>query len=292
MSETPTRSPGEVGSAMPGGCDTHLHFYDSSYPASSAALLHPDDAAPDDYREIQRRLGLDRLVIVQPTTYGLDNSCQLEALQSFGDAARGVMVVDSSTSVAELSRLTDLGVRGARFHMLRGGVVPWSMLDDVAARIAPFGWHIQLQLNGRELAGRREQLLRLPVDVVIDHVGRFMPPVDIGDPDFVALVDIAKSGCGWVKMSAPYESSVEPVTDSGDDHSDLDPLIDALVEVVPERLLWATNWPHPGQPKHPSPRALATQLERWVPDAETRRQILVDHPDQLYFNNEPSRRSS
>jgi D-galactarolactone isomerase len=285
-------SPGEPVTAMPGACDTHLHFYDSGYPAASTALLYPDDAAPHDYREVQQRLGLDRLVIVQPTTYGLDNRCQLDAMAQFGDAARGVMVVDSSTSVAELRRLTDLGVRGARFHMFSGGAVPWSMLDDVAARIAPFGWHIQLQLNGRELADRRDQLLRLPVDVVVDHVGRFMPPVDVDDPSFSALIDIAKAGCGWVKLSAPYESSTEPVTDSGDDHGDLDPLIDALVEVAPERLLWATNWPHPGQAKRPSPRTLAAQLERWVPDAQTRRQILVDNPDQLYFNNKPSRRSS
>ena len=291
MSETSRHAPGEPVDAMPGGCDTHLHFYDSAYPASATALLHPDDATPDDYREIQQQLGLDRLVIVQPTTYGLDNRCQLDALASFGDSARGVMVVDSSTSVAELSRLTGLGVRGARFHMLPGGAVPWSMLDDVAARIAPFGWHIQLQLNGRELADRREQLLRLPVAVVIDHVGRFMPPVGVADPNFLALVDIAKSGRGWVKLSAPYESSNEPVTDSGDDHGDLDPLIDALVEAAPERLLWATNWPHPGQPKPPSPRTLAAQLERWIPDAQTRRKILVDNPEQLYFNDEPLRRS-
>ena len=155
MNETSEPLPDRPVTAMPGGCDTHLHFYDSAFPASSTALLHPDDATPDDYRQIQRQLGLDRLVIVQPTTYGLDNSCQLDAMVSFGDAARGVMVVDSSTSAAELGRLTDLGVRGARFHMLPGGAVPWSMLDDVAARIAPFGWHVQVQLNGRELADRR-----------------------------------------------------------------------------------------------------------------------------------------
>jgi D-galactarolactone isomerase len=292
MSETARHAPGQHATAVPGSCDTHLHFYDSASPVSPTALLHPDDAMPHDYREVQRQLGLDRLVIVQPTTYGLDNSCQLDAMVSFGDSARGVMVVDTSTSVAELRRLTGLGVRGARFHMLPGGAVPWSMLDGVAARIAPFGWHIQLQLNGRELADRREQLLRLPVDVVIDHVGRFMPPVDADEPNFSALVDIVRSGCGWVKLSAPYESSTEPVTDSGDDHGDLDPLIDALVEAAPERLLWATNWPHPGQRKHPSPRTLATQLERWIPDAQTRRKILVDNPNQLYFDNEPIRRSS
>ena len=290
MSELSLPASGQPVTAIQGSCDTHLHFYDHAFPASSTALLHPPDATPHESREVQRLLGLDRLVIVQPTTYGLDNSCQLDALASFGGAARGVMVVDSSTPVAELSRLTDLGVCGARFHMLSGGAVPWSMLDDVAARIAPFGWHLQVQLNGRELAGRREQLLALPVDVVIDHVGRFMPPVDVGDPNFAALVDIAQSGRGWVKLSAPYESSTEPVTDSAQDHGDLDPLLDALVEAAPDRLLWASNWPHPGQPKQPSPATLATQLERWVPDAHARHRILVDNPEQLYFNDTLARR--
>ena len=285
------RSAAEPVTAVAGSCDTHLHFYDGAFPVAPHALVLPPDATSDDYRDVQRLLGLERLVVVQPTTYGLDNRCQLDAMAAFGDAARGVMVVDSATSVAELRRLTDLGVRGARFHMLPGGAVPWAMLDDVADRIASFGWHIQLQLNGRELAARRDQLLRLPVDVVIDHVGRFMPPVDVADPNFSALVDIAASGTGWVKLSAPYESSTEPVTDSEQDHRDLRPLIDALVAAVPERLLWATNWPHPGQSVQPSPHTIASQLERWVPDAQTRRMILVDNPDQLYFTDSHSRRS-
>jgi D-galactarolactone isomerase len=169
--------------------------------------------------------------------------------------------------------------------MLPGGAVPWEMLDEVAARIAPFGWHIQLQLNGRELAGRREQLLRLPVDIVIDHVGRFMPPVDVDDSSFMTLVDLAESGRCWVKLSAPYESSVEPVTDSATDHGDLQALIATLVDRVPERLLWGTNWPHPGQAVRPSPHVLAAQLAQWVTDSATRRMILVDNPDGLYFHD-------
>jgi len=275
----------EPATAIPGACDTHLHFYDARYVPARTALLHPLDATPDDYRELQRQLGLERLVVVQPTTYGLDNTCQLDAMAVFGDAARGVMVVDRTTTDDELDRLTRLGIRGARFHMLPGGAVPWAMLDDVAARIAPFGWHIQLQLNGRELAGRCEQLLGLPVDIVVDHIGRFMPPVDSDDPGFNTLVELAESGRCWVKLSAPYESSIEPVTDSATSHSDLRPLIEALVDRVPERLLWATNWPHPGQVTKPAPHVLAAQLERWVADPDIRRMILVGNPDELYFHD-------
>lgn len=279
------RSIGDEVTALANACDTHLHFYDRRHEPARTARLYPPDATPDDYRKLQDRLGLERLVVVQPTTYGLDNTCQLDAMASFGDAARGVMVVDATVSDDELGRLTRLGVRGARFHMLPGGAVPWEMLDEVAGRIAPFGWHIQLQLNGRELAARRERLLRLPVDVVVDHIGRFMPPVDPDDPSFTALVDLAESGRCWVKLSAPYESSAGPVTDSAVDHADLRLLIEALVDRVPERLLWATNWPHPGQAVKPSPRVLAAQLAQWVDNPNTRRTILVDNPDMLYFHD-------
>ncbi len=270
---------------MNGACDTHLHFYDSRYDVAPTAKLLPPDATTDEYRHIQQQLQLDRVVIVQPTTYGLDNRCQLAAMAEFGDAARGVMVVDTSTTDDELHRLTSLGVRGARFHMLPGGAIGWDMLEPVAARIAPYGWHIQLQLNGRELAARFEQLTQLPVDLVIDHIGRFMPPVGTDDPSFRALLALVDTGRTWVKLSAPYESSTLPISNLADDHGDLDPLIETLVTQVPQRLLWATNWPHPGQNTQPAPSTLAEQFERWVPDPATRQQILVDNPDRLYFHD-------
>lgn len=256
-------------------CDTHLHFYDATYPSSPDAVLHPPDAGGDNYRQIQSALHLTRMVVVQPTTYGLDNRCQIDAMAQFGDNARGVMVVDDTVTDDELRRLTELGVRGARFHMLPGGVVPWAMLEPVATKIMPFGWHIQLQLNGRELAARRHRLAALPTEIVIDHVGRFMPPVPVDDPNFTALLDLVESGRAWVKLSAPYESSSNT--------EDVLPLIDALVAHVPDRLLWATNWPHPGQDSPPATTMLGVQLERWLPTTELQHQILVTNPDRLYF---------
>lgn len=271
-------------------CDTHLHFYDATFPTAPAALLRPPDATVELYRDVQNALGLERVVVVQPTTYGLDNSCQLAAMTQFGGPddgiARGVMVVDDQVTDDELRRLTALGVRGARFHMLPGGAVPWEMLDAVAARIAPFGWHIQLQLNGRELAVRHAQLAALPTEVVIDHVGRFMPPVDADDANVAALIALVESGRAWVKLSAPYESSDQPIhnrSDAAENHRDVLPLIDALVDRVPDRLLWATNWPHPGQAVAPTSTTLRNQLHRWLPTPELRATVLTTNPDRLYF---------
>jgi D-galactarolactone isomerase len=269
---------GESTPVPAGACDTHIHFYDHTYPSAPSALIHPPDAHVDDYRALQSEMGLDRLVIVQPTTYGLDNSRQLDAGREFGDRARFVVVIDDTTTDHEIARLTALGARGARFHMLPGGAVPWKILDAVASQVAPFGWHVQLQLDGRELERRIDQLRRLPVDIVVDHVGRFTPPVDIEHPSFRALVDLLESGRGWVKLSAPYESS----TTGPPGYTDVQTLIDELVARVPERLLWATNWPHPGQPDPPSTADLARLIEQWTPDATTLQRILVDNPAELY----------
>lgn len=262
-----------------GICDTHLHFYDHRYPATTGAVLFPPDASPEDYQRIQAALGSERLVVVQPTTYGFDNRCQLAAMATFGDAARGVMVVNSKTSAADLGAMTEAGVVGARFHMLPGGAVPWEELEPTAAKIASYGWHVQLQLDGNTLPEYLDRLLALPVDLVIDHVGRFMPPPSPDSPAFAALLGLIEHGRTWVKLSAPYESTGSTADRT---YKDVLPLVDAVVEVAPERLLWASNWPHPGQATPPSAADLIALAARWLPSVDLQRQVLVTNPSALY----------
>ncbi len=260
-----------------GAVDAHLHFNDDRYPVAPSSALRPANASLDDYRAVQAELGSERVVVVQPTTYGLDNRCQLDAMTALGDAARGVMVVDASTSRDEVARLAGLGVCGARFHMLPGGAVPWDQLEVVADLIADFNWHVQLQLDGRELPARVDRLLALPTDLVVDHVGRFMPAVDPDSAEFAALLTLVDHGAR-VKLSAPYESSAT----GPPGFADVTALADALVARAPDRLLWASNWPHPGQTAPPSPAALVELRDRWLPTPELRRQVLVDNPTALY----------
>jgi len=264
--------------APPGACDTHMHFYDARFPAAPAALITPDDARVEDYRRVQAHLGLERVIVVQPTTYGLDNSCQIEAMHSFGDDARAVFVVDRDVPDAELERLTGLGGRGARFHMLPGGAVPWDQLEDVAARVNAFGWHIQLQLNGRELPERAALLTRLPCPLVIDHVGRFTPPVSPDHEAFRVLLRLLDSGRCWVKLSAPYES----FGDAPPCYEEIAVEARTLVRAAPERMLWASNWPHPGKDWMPDDAEHLDLLLDWVDDEATRSRILVSNPARLY----------
>jgi D-galactarolactone isomerase len=261
-----------------GACDTHIHVYDRRYPSNPAAVLHPPDASLDEYRAVQSEFGTDRMVIVQPTTYGLDNRCQLDAVAAAGDAARAVVVVDDTVTDEDLTRLTGLGARGARFHMLPGGAVGWEAMEAVAERIVDHGWHIQLQMNGRNLPERLDALLDLPVPLVIDHIGRFMPPVAVEDDAFTALLTLVDSGRCWVKLSAPYEST----RDGAPRYPTVTELTRRLVDHANERMLWASNWPHPGQADPPSAAQLGRLLDDWVDSADDRRRILVDNPAEVY----------
>ena len=262
----------------PGSCDTHMHFYDKRFPIAATTVLRPPDASVADYRVVQEALGLQRVVVVQPSTYGLDNSCQLDAVAQLGDTARLVAVVDNQVTDHELTRLTKRGARGARFHMLPGGAVPWDIMAAVVERIAPFDWHIQLQMNGRHLPERVDALLALPVPIVVDHVGRFMPTVDADDHSFHSLLRLIDGGACWVKLSAPYESEL----DTSHRYERVSALVHALVNHAPERMLWATNWPHPGQLDPPGFPDLHRLLLDWLPSARIRRRVLVDNPAELY----------
>ena len=182
--------------APAGTCDTHMHIYNGKYPKAPTAKFVPPDAPVSAYRKMCARLGIERTVVVQPSTYGKDNRCTLEAVAAIGSNARCIVVVDESVTDAELDRLTKFGARGIRFFMLPGAPLPWEILETMSARVAPFGWHVQLQLDGRDLPERDAMLKRLTSTLVVDHVGKFLEPVPLDHPGFKVLQ-------GWSMAAAP-----------------------------------------------------------------------------------------
>jgi len=265
--------------APPGTTDTHMHIYDSRYPTAGTAAFTPPDALVADYLKVRARLGIERTVVVQPSTYGTDNRCTLDAIAALGPSTRGVVVVDQSVSDAELDWMTKIGVRGIRFHMMEGGALPWDILETMAARVGQFGWHVQLQLDGRTLPEREALLKRLPGTLVIDHVGKFMEPVPADHPAFRVLLKLIENGRTYVKLSAPYNWSKS----GPPNYSDVGRLATALAKAAPERMLWATNWPHP-MPNTPIPDDawVLDMMLRWIPDDAVRHKTFVDNPAQLY----------
>lgn len=264
----------------PGACDCHFHVFDPAYPlAASATAPAPKDATLVDYRsQVQAQLGLTRAVLVQSTGYGFDNRCMLAALAELGDGGRGVVTLAPTVDDAMLAQLHAAGVRGVRFMMLNHPVLSWDALEPMAARIAPLGWHVNLQMDGADFPQRLPQLSRLPVPLVIDHNGKFLSPPGVDAPEFRALRSLLDTGRCWIKLSAPYETS----RTGAPDYADVSLLARTLAQTYPQRCLWATNWPHVGRANPPKDADMLSLLRAWAPDSETFRQILVDNPQQLY----------
>ena len=266
--------------APPHSCDTHMHVYDPRFPQAPGGPKPPGDFPVEAYRSMQAQLGVSRVVIVQPNAYQDDNRCTLDAIAQLGADAKGVGVVKPSVSDAQLDALTRGGIRGIRFMTLPGGALGWDVMDGLAARVHAFGWHAVVQLDGRTLPEREAQILRLPGRFIIDHVGKFLEPVPPQHPSFKSLLRLVDTGRCWVKLSAAYE-----VSKSGPPrYEDVGALAKALVKAAPQRMLWASNWPHPTASKDafPDDANLLDLLLEWAPDEAVRRRILVDNPAELY----------
>jgi len=266
----------------PKACETHSHIFGSAdrYPRFPGRRPPNWTASLEAYQAMLRRLGMERCVIVQPSLYSTDNRCTLDAIRDLGlSRSRGVAVTKKDVSPKELQRLHDAGVRGLRFYLI---VDDFRMSDapEMARRIAPFGWHLQVQDRGTWLPGAIPILEKLPVDIVIDHVGRTPPENGVNDPGFGALLRFVETGRCWVKISAPYLAS----SDGPPRYADVGEKVRALVSVRPDRLVWAANWPHPNHTpgNKPEEADCLDVLLDWVPDAAIRNAILAENPAKLY----------
>ncbi len=268
----------------PGATDTHMHIYDDRFPGREGGPPKPPlPATLDDYRQLQAWLGLERTVFVQGAAYQFDNACLLDALERVNDAggaARAIAVVCPDVDEATLEDLTRRGVRGARHMHLPGGAIGFGDLLAIDARVRPFGWHVIVQFNGRDMEQRAPLLEALRGDYIIDHAAKFMPPVSTDDPAFTTLLKLIDRGNCYVKISACYETSqVGPPS-----YADVGKLSRALIAHAPERMLYASNWPHVSMPidRQPDDGLLLDLMADWAPDEKVRQKIFVDNPARLY----------
>ncbi|MGD0845098.1 MAG: amidohydrolase family protein [Geobacteraceae bacterium] len=267
--------------APPKACETHSHIFGPADKYPRFPGRKPNwGASLEAYETMLNRLGMERCVIVQPSLYSTDNRCTLDAIRHLGlSRARGVVVTKKDVSPKELQQLHDDGMRGLRFYLI---VEDFKMNDapQMARHIAPFGWHLQVQDRGNWLPEAIPILEKLPVDVVIDHIGRTPPENGVNNPGFKALLRLMETGRCWVKISAPYLASTE-----GPPHyADVGDKVRALVSIRPDRLVWAANWPHPNHTpgNKPEEADCLDVLLDWVPDAAIRNAILADNPAALY----------
>lgn len=264
--------------APAGACDCHHHVYDPDYPAYDDTIDRPRAATVAHYMGLQRRLGIGRNVVVQPSAYGLDNRLVLAAVAAFGAAARGVAVVSDAVADADLRRMHGSGIRGIRFNFAPRGPTRPEMIGPLARRIEPLGWHVEVNAWAADLPGLMPILARLDAPVVLDHFGHIPEPEGASHPLFGQILRLIDSGKTWVKLAAPYDASKT----GPPNYQDSGALARAYIRAAPERLVWGTNWPHPGETVKPDDARLLGLLLDWAPDPAVRKRILVDNPAILY----------
>ena len=198
-----------------GACDCHVHVFGNpaQFPFAEKRVYTPPPASVEQLLELQRDLHLDRVVVVQPSVYGADNACTLDAVRRMGARARGVAVIDRTTSRKALEEMAGAGIRGVRLNLetnTAGRFDPAdakAVLDATAEQIRGLGWHVQIYTRTAVIAGLKDHLAQLPFPVVVDHFGRGNPGQGPGQADFAALLDLVKSGRIYVKISGAYRVS-------------------------------------------------------------------------------------
>jgi D-galactarolactone isomerase len=257
-----------------------MHIYDARFPADPGATLRPADALVDDYRLLQKRIGTTRNVIVTPSTYGTDNRVTLDAMAKFGATVRGVAVVNASVADAELKRLADLGVRGIRFNLVQAGATTVEMIEPLSKRVNALGWHVQIHMLADQIVKIEELLHKLASPIVFDHMGRMPQPAGADHPAFGVIRKLIDKGRTWVKLSGAYQDTKV----GSPSYADTSKVAQAYVKAAPERMVWASDWPHPTQKENEKANdaVLFDLLTEWAPNEVTRNRILVENPATLY----------
>jgi 2-pyrone-4,6-dicarboxylate lactonase len=269
----------------PGAVDAHCHVFGPGdrFPYAPERKYTPCDAGKEQLWALRDFLGFDRNVIVQATCHGADNRALVDALLDSGDRARGVATVRRDVTSGELDELHAAGVRGARFNFVKRLVdaLPFDALQEVAARIAPLGWHIVVYFEASELSGLYDFFTSLPTTVVVDHMGRPDVSQPVDGPEFELFVKLLReNGNFWSKVSCP-----ERLSRSGPpEYSDVVPFARRIVETFPDRVLWGTDWPHPNMKSHmPDDGKLVDYIPRIATTPQLQHRLLVDNPMRLYW---------
>lgn len=269
-------------------CDSHFHIFGPAekFPFAPDRSYTPADASFEMLRALHERLGIQRGVIVQPNCHGYDMSATIDGLRRGKGQYRAVALVPSDVDMAELRQLDREGVRGVRFNFmphLAGGPGVDDMLS-MARKIASLGWHLCIHTNGATLPGLLPCLKDLPVPYVIDHMGRVDVDQGVEGEAFQALLTLRNAPQAWVKVSG-----VDRLAGGAAPYTTGHQFVRALLDAMPERILWGTDWPHPNVAGPiPDDAQLLEIFCALCPDEGLREQILVTNPHTLYRFEQPA----
>ncbi|MEP1143275.1 MAG: amidohydrolase family protein [Henriciella sp.] len=270
-----------------GAVDAHCHVFGpgAEFPFAPERKYTPVDAGKDKLWALRDQLGFSRNVLVQATCHGHDNSAVLDAIAHSGGRAKGIGSADPSISDVELENLNAGGLKGLRFNFVKRLVDPIapSILMELATRIQPLGWHIVIYFEAPDLLELFDFVARMPVNVVIDHMGRPDVSQPVDHADFRRFLDLVSLDHVYTKVTCPERLSAE----GPPNYDDFVPFAQAVVEATPDRVLWGTDWPHPNLKSHmPDDAWLVDMIPRIAPTPELQQKLLVDNPMRLYWPEE------
>ena len=269
-----------------GAVDAHCHVFgpENKFPYAPERKYTPCDAPKGKLFQLRDFLGFDKNVIVQASCHSKDNRAMVDAIESSNGKAKGVAFVGEEVTDDELKWMDRAGVRGVRFNFIKRLVdfTPRDVLERIAARVAPLGWHVVVYFEMADLAELEPFFTSLPTGVVVDHMGRPEVKKGLDHPDFqrfLRMMDKHKNF--WSKVSCP-----ERLTVAGPPYDDVVPFARKIVESFPDRVLWGTDWPHPNMTKEaPDDGVLVDVIPKIAPTAALRQKLLVDNPMRLYWSS-------
>jgi predicted TIM-barrel fold metal-dependent hydrolase len=277
-------------------CDCHTHIFGDSnrFPFWSGRTYTPEAASVQESLTLHRTLRLSRIVIVNSLVYGTDNSCMADALRHIGARARGIALVDDTTSDGQLDALATAGVRGIRLNFVDLGTPDAAAVrrrfQAAVTKVRARNWHVQIYSQLPVVQALAADVMQASIPVVFDHFAGARASLGPGQPGFGVLADLVRAGKAWVKLSAAYR-----ISERSPKYQDVVPLAQTLIAANPRRVLWGTDWPHPDSTRRSDRKPtdvapllqvddgeLLNQLPLWAPDESVRKMILVDNPASLY----------
>ena len=275
--------------APPKSCDAHFHVFGPAdrYPHGGVneKLRYAPPLAPlSDYLALAQHLGIERFVFVQPSAYGRDNACMLDAMREVGMRCRGIVDVSEHVPDALLAEMNALGVRGVRINV--STVKPPEpgfsetmrpRIERLDARCAELGWHLDFLTPGWLTEELLPVFARMRCAFSLAHMGMFRAQAGPSQRGFRTLLDLLRHGDGraWVKLTGSYRMATPP------DFADAAPMARALIEAAPNRLIWGSDYPHLSFADKVGSVQLFNLLADWADEA-ARRKILVDNPAALF----------
>jgi len=270
--------------ALPKGTvDCHAHIFDrfENYPFSKNFKYSPPLCRREDWLALHKALGVEYGVQVHGSPYGFDNSITEDFLKEHKGRFVGVAAVSPSQDSSSIRKLHEAGFRAARLMDQFATAATTADLEPVAKLIAPFGWHIEINIaRSADWLALEPRLMKCPVPIVLDHLGRVRGREGVDSPQFKTVLRLlTKRDDVWTKISSWYRLS-----DSfGSDYDDMRPLVQKVLTERPDRCVWGTNWPHPGMLEFmPNDADLVDQLDEWLPNDKVRDPLFASNAKRLY----------